>query len=252
MDLILIVVTLLSLTVAALMSIVAWRAVRSERRRSEARVTALAADIHILDDFQGRDTAPAGASTRAPENDLPLQAVPTSISTRSMFAPDHPTPTRSRLAVVVALGVLGVGASAALAVALGGAGRSNGVEPRSDAAQQAPAGENATPDSATVTTAPLELVALGHERDGDSLTVRGVLRNPAGGEELGQLTAVVLLFNQDGGFVASGRAAVQAPRLEPGRETTFVITVPDVADVERFRVSFRTEDRMVPHVDLRG
>ena len=63
MDLILILVTLLSLTVAAMMSIVAWRAVRSERRRSEARVTALAADIHIRDDIQGRDTAPAGVAT---------------------------------------------------------------------------------------------------------------------------------------------------------------------------------------------
>jgi hypothetical protein len=252
MDLILIVVTLLSLTVAAMMSLVAWRAVRSERRRSEARVTALAADIHILDDVQGRDTAPAGAATRAPEGDLPLQEVPTSISTRSMFAPDHPTPTRSRLAVVVALGVLGVGASAALAVVLGGAGRSTGVEPRSDAAQQAPSAENGTPENATMTNAPLELVALGHERDADSLTVRGVLRNPASGKELGQLTAVVLLFNHDGGFVASGRAAVQAPTLEPGGETTFVITIPGVADVERYRVSFRIEDRVVPHVDVRG
>jgi hypothetical protein len=240
MDLILIVVTLLSLTVAAMMSIVAWRAVRNERRRSEARVTALAADIHIRDDIQARDT------------DLPLQQVPTTISTRSMFAPDHSTPTRSRLAVVVGLGVLGVGASAALAVVLGGAGRPNGVELRSDAAQQGSSAEHATPENATVITAPLELVALGHERDGDSLTVRGVLRNPASGKELGQLTAVVLLFTHDGGFLASGRVAVQAPKLEPGGETTFVITIPGVADVGRYRVSFRIEDRVVPHVDVRS
>jgi hypothetical protein len=79
-----------------------------------------------------------------------------------------------------------------------------------------------------------------------------VLRNPASGKELGQLTAVVLLFNHDGGFVASGRAAVQAPKLDPGGETTFVITIPGVADVGRYRVSFRIEDRVVPHVDVRG
>ena len=79
-----------------------------------------------------------------------------------------------------------------------------------------------------------------------------VLRNPASGKELGQLTAVVLLFNHDGGFVASGRAAVEAPKLEPGGETTFVITIPGAADVERYRVSFRIEDRVVPHVDVRG
>jgi hypothetical protein len=223
--LILIIITLLSLTVAAATSIVAWRAVRNERRRSEARVTALAADIH------GRDTAPAG----------------TAMPTRSMFESADLEQTRLRLAVALGLGMLVVVAGAALAVVLGGAGRSNVAGPRSNVVQQP-----AAAGSAPVAPAPLELVALSHERDANTLTVRGVLRNPAGGEELGQLTAVVLLFNHDGGFVASGRAAVQAPRLGPGGETTFVITVPDVADVERYRVSFRTEDRAVPHVDLRG
>jgi hypothetical protein len=237
----LIIITLLSLTVAAATSIVAWRAVRDERRRSEARVTLLAADIH------GQDTEPGGAATRAREADLPLREGPTTLSTHSLFEGADLTHTRSRLAVALGLGVLVVGASAALVIALGGAGRSNVVKPRSNTAQRP-----GTARSGPATPAPLELVALSHERDASSLTVRGVLRNPAGGEELGQLTAVVLLFNQDGGFVASGRAAVQAPRLGPGGETTFVITVPDVADVERYRVSFRTEDRMVPHVDLRG
>ena len=51
---------------------------------------------------------------------------------------------------------------------------------------------------------PLELVALGHERDGDRLTVRGVVRNPAAGAEIDGVTAVVFLFNRDGGFLASG------------------------------------------------
>jgi len=164
-----------------------------------------------------------------------------------MFARAHPTPARSRLAVAAALGVLAVGASAALLVVLGGAGRSSVVEPRSNAEQRASAVGNRT-----AAPAPLELMALGHERDPDSLTVRGVLRNPAGGREVSQLTAVVLLFTHDGGFVASGRAAVLAPTLEPGAETTFVITIPGVADVGRYRVSFRTKDGVVPHVDRRG
>jgi hypothetical protein len=246
MNIILIFITLLSLTTAATMSIVAWRAVRNERRRSEARVTALAADIH------GRDTTPAGAAMRAPEGDLPLREGPTTTSTRSMFAHAHQTPTRSRPAVAVALGLLVVGASAVLAVVLGRAGRSSVVEPRSNAAQQASSVGSTALESATVTPAPLELVALGHERDANSLTVRGVLRNPASGRALSRLTAVVLLFDHEGGFVASGRAAVQAPKLEPGGETTFIITIPGAVDVGRYRVSFRTDDRMVPHVDLRG
>ena len=44
--------------------------------------------------------------------------------------------------------------------------------------------------------APLELIALGHERDADGLTVRGVLRNPSSGSEISHLTAVVLLFDR--------------------------------------------------------
>ena len=42
----LIITTVISLAVAAVMSVVAWRLARDERRRSEARVSALAADIH--------------------------------------------------------------------------------------------------------------------------------------------------------------------------------------------------------------
>ena len=140
-----------------------------------------------------------------------------------------------------------IGASVGLIVVLGGVGRSSVVEPRANAAQHGPAGENGT-----AAPAPLELLTLGHERDADSLTVRGVLRNPASGKELGQVTAVVLLFNHDGGFVTSGRAAVQAATLGPGAETTFVITIPGMADVGRYRVSFRTDDGVVPHVDRRG
>ena len=51
---------------------------------------------------------------------------------------------------------------------------------------------------------------------------------------------------------ASGRAAVQAATLGPGGETTFVVTVSGAADVERYRVSFRTEHDVVPHVDMRS
>ena len=95
------------------------------------------------------------------------------------------------------------------------------------------------------TPPPLELVALGHERDGDQLTVRGVVRNPAGGAAMDRLTAVVLLFNRDGGFLASGRAAIDAPALGPAARSTFVVTVPGAATSARYRVSFRTDDRVV-------
>ena len=66
------------------------------------------------------------------------------------------------------------------------------------------------------------------------------------------LTAVVFLFTRDGGFLASGRAAVESPAAGTGRESTFVVTVPAAADVDRYRVSFRTDDHIVPHVDHRA
>src|SRR4029450_4940066 len=52
----------------------------------------------------------------------------------------------------------------------------------------------------------LQLVSLDHERGDDHLTVRGVVRNPPRGSEVDHLTAVVLLFNQQGGFLTSGRS----------------------------------------------
>jgi hypothetical protein len=66
-----------------------------------------------------------------------------------------------------------------------------------------------------------------------------------------QLTAVVFLFNHDGGFVASGRAAVDAAPLVPGADAVCRHTIPGAVDVGRYRVSFRTDDRVVPHVDRR-
>jgi hypothetical protein len=51
--------------------------------------------------------------------------------------------------------------------------------------------------------------------------------------------------------VASGRAAIDGSALGPGAESTFVVTLPGAGDVGRYRVSFRTGDRVVSHVDRR-
>jgi hypothetical protein len=98
---------------------------------------------------------------------------------------------------------------------------------------------------------PLELVALGHERDGDRLTVRGIVRNPGSGARMDRVTAVVFLFDRTGGFLASGRVAIEAAALRPGGASPFVLTMPGAGEVGRYRVSFRTGDRVVPHVDRR-
>jgi hypothetical protein len=94
-------------------------------------------------------------------------------------------------------------------------------------------------------------MALGHELESDRLTVRGIVRNPPNGAGLNHMTAVVLLFNAEGGFLTSGRADIKAEGLAPGAEAPFVIRVPGATEVGRYRVSFRTEDQILPHVDRR-
>lgn len=230
MTITLLVVTLLSLTLAAIMSAVAWRLTRTERRRSEARVAPLAVEIHG-----------AGAPGTV-TNDLPFGEAPVGVETSSdLFAAPHPgASSSSRLAAVIALGIFVVGSGAALAVVL-----SNGSRGVASPAALVGSGLSRTPRTV------LELMALGYEREADRLTVRGIVRNPPSSSDVGRLTAVVFLFNRDGGFLASGRAAVDATLLAAGAESPFVVTVPGGADVGRYRVSFRSDEGIVPHVDRR-
>jgi len=252
----LLIVTLTSMLVAAVMSVIAWRIAADERRRSDARVAALSMEIH--------DTAPpvpmpiaarAGearhAAARRWDEDLELRPGPDAARvphpfvrgasaypvSQTLFAA-APARSGSRLVAVIAGGALVLGA--AVAIATLGTGRFN----RTPAAT--------VPVAMVEPAAPaLELVALGHERAGDQLTVRGVVRNPASGAAVAGLTAVVLLFTPDGGFLTSGRAVVDAPALGPGGESTFAVTVPRAGDVGRYRVSFRADDKLIPHLDRR-
>jgi hypothetical protein len=229
----LLIVTLVSMLLAAIMSAVAWRLAGEERRRSDARVEALAREIHGEDAF---DESPSGFGVTSPQ--IRPAEPELRVDLFSSAAASSPAPSRSRAAVAAGLTILVVGAAAAFAI-------------RHPAILNPSAVRN--PQSATTAgaAAPLELVELGNERDGETLTVRGVVRNPASGARVDGLTAVVFLFARDGGFVASGRATVDAAPLAPGRESTFVVTVPGAADVSRFRVSFRTDERVIPHVDKR-
>ncbi len=264
----LLVVTLTSMLLAAIMSVVAWRISGVERRRSEARVAALAAEIHggaavpvgaqsgveRRADIEVRDESPrlksVPAAQRAPrqwDDDLQLRPVAGTPAGANLFA-ERSARSGSRSAAVIGAGAFVLGTAIALAIVMSGG---SGSVARS-AIQPAPA-IGASPSTPAVAPAPvpLELVALGHERDRDRLTVRGVVRNPASGAARDRVTAVVFLFNRDGVFLASGRATVESPTLHPGGESTFVVTIPRASDVGRYRVSFRTDNRVVPHVDKR-
>jgi hypothetical protein len=112
------------------------------------------------------------------------------------------------------------------------------------------------PKAVSVGTSPepatLELIALEQERDSSRMTVRGLVRNPGSGTDLEHLTAVVVVVDSNGGLLASGSATIDAPTLGPGSESTFLVTVPRAGEMGRYRVSFQSRDRVVPHVDRRA
>ena len=105
--------------------------------------------------------------------------------------------------------------------------------------------------AASTSSAPLELVSLRHERQGDTLFVSGLVRNPHSGTTMTGLSAVAFTFDRQGAFRTSGRALLDFPQLGAGDESPFAISVPGSADVSRYRVSFRTEGCVVPHLDRR-
>jgi hypothetical protein len=219
-----IVIAAISLVVSITMSAVAWRLAREERRRSRARVAALASDLADLDLYPAAPGAPVADLFRARE------------------------PGPSRFAAVLAVGVFAVATALAL-ILVTGRNAQSGAEPR--AAVTMRPGTTGSTSRTTAESAPLELVALGHEREGDGIIVRGVVRNPAAGVERDRVAVVVFLFNRDGGFLTSGLAAVDVPALAPGSQSGFIVTVPHASEVGRYRVSFRSDDRLVPHVDRR-
>ena len=211
----LLVITILSLAVAAVMSFVAWRLAREERQRSQARVDALTAEIHADE--------------------------PPFLSAGEYLPHEAPARTQGSLSGALAVGVLFVGSVVGLAIVFSDGARSSPmVTPVTDLAAAA---------TTTSTPAPLELVALSHERDGDRLIVRGAVRGPGERHAAGGPTiAVVSAFDRDGAQVASGRAPIQAAA---GVESTFAVTIAGVDALHRYRVSFRSGDQTVAHVDRR-
>ncbi|MGH9383046.1 MAG: hypothetical protein ACRD2N_01955 [Vicinamibacterales bacterium] len=257
------IVTALSLIVALAMSFTAWRLGREERRRTAARVAALSAAAGISPAELGI-TSPAVDHIGPRAVDLPKAPWAPSPLATIEIRPSASTPARAdadqfddRLnpRVFESWPILASadepqpsggrqrGLAAAVAVLLvallGGmvwmmAGREPGVA------------------SAASPTAPLELVSLRHERQWSKLAVSGLVRNPATGHPVDHLAAVVFLFDQQGAFVTSAKAAVDFVRLGSGDESPFVVTLDAPATIARYRVSFRTDQGIVPHADRRG
>jgi hypothetical protein len=254
MEILLLVVTVISLGVALVMSAAAWRLTQEERRRSAARVAALsvaASDSEVppaVSDARVETQTPKapwkGASFEAAE---PVRPKPITV-----IAPE-PEVRDERAAN--ASGFLGAApeardadgrqrslafAAVALFVVLSGGLAWMMSEPEGTTAV------------AVGPNSPLELMSLSHARQNEKLAVSGLVRNPATGKPVERLAAVVFLFDRMGTFVSSAKAEVDFLRLGAGDESPFVVSLTAPRDVARYRVSFRTDEGVVPHVDRRG
>lgn len=221
MSALLLFITFVSVVIAVVASVTAWRVSREAARHTDARVATLGRDIQA-------SVGPSEWSLPDAENRAPL------------FSEAENEGSRAPLAM--ATGVIVVGTAIALVVVL-----SSGEHPSAAASPVAASTTAARP----ATTAPLELVALTHERAGKGLKVRGVVRNPTAGQTVADLAAVVSVLDASGAVVGTGRAAVLNPILRPDDQTSFIVSIPEAASGGRYRVSFRAGDAMVPHTDGR-
>ena len=253
MEIVLLGVTAISLVVALVMSVSTWRLGREEKRRSAARVAALSiavaekplarapwAPAPSAIESQPRPAAiapPTAAIVPPVVAELPLQAAPAprEISHSSGFLAATAEPARSsggQRSLAIAASVLFVGLLGGLVFMM-----------------SSPRGTSA---AAVGPNSPLELVSLRHERKNEKLAVSGLVRNPANGKPVERLSAVVFLFDKQGAFVTSAKTEVDFLKLGAGDESPFVVSLDAPATVTRYRVSFRTDEGVMPHIDRRG
>jgi hypothetical protein len=233
METVLIVITLVSLAMTIVFAFALVRLIRTERRRSLARVELLRemADGVVVD---------ADAIDPSPDADFDLRSAGDAPEMANLFVrPEARSAWPRRFAVVAGIAMFVV--VAALALRLRPA-------PITSAYLTTP-----TPASVPAQTpGQLELLSLKQAQGADALTITGLVQNPANGTELSKVVATALLFGADGTFLATGRAPLDFAVLRPGDESGFVIKVPVTAPVARYRIGFRNEDgHVIGHIDRR-
>lgn len=231
MELTLIAVTMLSLFLAAAMGIVAWRVVREERRRSDARLAALAAELRRgggTSANEGSDPAEAELAEAAADS----AAAADPAASRGLFSPP-PEPAGSGWAAAAALG----GAAAVVLVAAA-------------TAFLLSTSDDGDSDAAEDTRPPLDLIELRHAESGPFLDISGSVRNPARAAGVERLSVVAAAFDETGALIATLRTPVENPALPAGADSAFLVRLP-AAGVSRYRISFLLGDATVPHVDRR-
>lgn len=267
MDTLLLGITVVSLIVALVMSVTAWRLMRDEKRRSAARIAALSTAS-----FGSPESAEAAASVslrttmggRVAADDFPeLPIAEPTVEHRTARAPWKPAvpiapPVPEEIPEVTATHATGFLGSTSIERDNGGRQRSLAIAAfvlfaiMSGGLVWMMAGPEGTSAVAVGPNSPLELVSLSHARQNEKLAVSGLVRNPVSGKPVERLSAIVFLFDHAGTFVTSSRAHVDFLKLGAGDESPFVVSIDAPPTVSRYRVSFRTDDGVVPHIDRRG
>ncbi len=290
------IITIVALVLAASLGWFAYRLLREDRRRADARVAVLTAaldraepvgwDTSARHESAGTAALPevrtAAVRTEAAVADTPLAAsralpelvfVEDDVRDRGAFRSEHDWangssagPAETRVAAPVrvgglladvpeaqrgdARGVIGVVALVVVAVLALAYAWWPAAPAEDNRAAAAAARAETTPAPPAV---PLQLTALGHEQRPGVLVVRGVVRNPVAGSNRSNIVANVTLLDAKGSVLDSGRAAVQAEVLRPGRDGEFSVNLPANAAVRRYRVTFQSADgSLVAHADRRA
>lgn len=269
MEIVLLAVTVVSLLVALVMSVTAWRVAQEEKKRSAARVAALSIASTYAEGYGGQGQPAQAVAAPAvvvekPAARAPWAPAPAAVAELPKPEPVAPPPpplpemvlNTKRESFSHASGFLGAASepqaesggrqrSLAVAAAVLCVGLLGGLV-------WMMAGPRGTSAAAVGPNSPLELVSLRHERQDEKLAVSGLVRNPAAGKVVERLSAVVFLFDRQGAFVTSAKADVDFLKLGAGDESPFVVSIAAPATVARYRVSFRTDEGVVPHIDRRG
>lgn len=209
----LVIVSVVAAGLAIFFGALSWRLMHQDRLRSASRVAALS---DAIDEFT--------------VNENPVDSVSVQPEFLAHERPVARTQGLFKLAVGFAMTVVVI-----IVFAMLGATRSSGTAAAATAALKSPS---------------LELLSMRHVREGDALTVTGLVRNGGSGSA-DRLIAVVFAFDRSGNFLSSGRAPIDFLALSPGDESPFKVSVPNAGEVGRYRVSFRTEAGVVKHVDRR-
>ena len=175
-----------------------------------------------------------------------MRSTPVATALPMFAAVDEPPPPSRRW-----VSLAGVAAVVIVALSMVALLHDPVAAPGDPAAPRAAAGP-AVPRAAP--PAPIALVALRHEIDRTgTLTVTGVVRNPASNTPLAGVTTVVTAFDRQGARIATREAPIDLRALAPDAASGFEATLAGARGVARFDVAFRRGDgSTIPHVDRRG